>query len=78
MTQKFYQQRVVATNKPTKPGTFFGTVQALADKPTTLASVIAGTLKFEFTSRKSHVFVATVRVRQALTVAKLGYLQLAK
>ena len=78
VAQEFYQQRVVATDKPTKPGTFFGTVQALAAKPTTLASVIAGTLqKCRFTSNKSHVLVATVRVRQALTVTKLGYLQLA-
>jgi hypothetical protein len=81
VAQEFYQQRVVATDKPTRPGTFFGIVQALAAKPTTLASIIAGTLqpeKYTFTSKKSHAFVAGVRVRQALTRPRLGYLQLAK
>jgi hypothetical protein len=77
VAQEFYQQRVVATDKHTRPGTFFGIVQALAKKPTTLASIIAGTLqKYTFTSKKSHAFVAGVRVRHALT--RLGYLQLAK
>jgi len=77
VAQEFYQQRVVATDNPTKPGTFFGTVQALAAKPTTLASIIAGTLqKCTFTSKKSHAFVSRVRVRHALT--RYGYLQLAK
>ena len=76
MTHEFYQQRVVATDKHTRPGTFFGIVQALAKKPTTLASIIAGTLqKYTFTSKKSHAFVATVRVRYAL---RHGYLQSAK
>jgi hypothetical protein len=73
----FYAQRVVATAHPPhipRPGSFFDMVRAQAAKPTTLARIIAYCVaNGKFTTAKSTTFVATVRVRHALT--RLGYLQ---
>lgn len=76
--EDFYAQRVVATAKPPRiprPGSFFDMVRAQAVKPTTLAKIIAYcAANGKFTTAKSTTFVATVRVRHALT--RYGFLQL--
>jgi hypothetical protein len=78
LRKKFYRQKVVSTSKFTRPGTFFNTVQALAGEPIALGELVIearDAFADKFTTKKDPTFVASIRVRHALT--RLGYLKIA-